>query len=646
MPAPPPPVARRLLLVLLLSLLPLLAYEMVAAEATRHATLDWLERELHDAARQAAVREAATLGQAAELLDAVAAAPAMPADGLCAALQARLAGGPAAVAALAVHGADASPACTLVTGAGGAIGTGHVRAALAAAGGLTLTADPAAGLVLARRVVVAGGGEAVLALALAPSHLSPLALPLRRDLAVRRLVDPDDGAVLATQSGPGVLAGASAGVLQAPRLLAPLRAGAPDGVVLLRDLDPADPGARWLVGHAMLPLKAVRAAMLVELPYEPLVAEADARRRDQWLAALAMALLGAGAAWLLARVGSRAAVPVPVPVPARVAGGPPAQDQALAALRPAGDWLRHQGDLAAVTEAAGEMFLRLDARLRVVYASPTTRRVLGYAPAEMVDADLAAEPGWQACHAQLEALRRDEARPAPCRILARRRDDGEVWLEIRASRLADGGFMLACRDVGAEQAMQAELEQARARLATLAMADPVSGLANRPRFDSALAEETRRGRRAQEPVSLVLLRLIDWPGHVARHGAADADAAIRRVARLLTAMLRRPGDLAARLDDDLFAVLLPTTDRIGVQRMAERLQESLAAEWADVPADAVEGRIGACSMLPIAEEDGPDAVMALASQALHEATGNQGGLALAPAVVPARIETARASLTS
>lgn|GEM_PF-3762619 len=625
----------RLLLVLLTGLLPLLAYAIVAAEVTRHASLDWLEVELRDAARQAAVREAEVLGEAERFLRALAASP-MPAAGLrelCAILQPALAGAPAPVAALAVHFPDAGTACVAAPpharGATAAFGTGHVRATLA--GGTAITTDPQAGLVLSRALVSRDGVvQAVLAVALAPDHLPPLGLPLHREQAVRMLVDPDDGTVLAATPGHVGRAGLP---MAFPRVLAALRAGSAEGAVVGRDAQ----GVRRVVGHAALPVLeggdlAGRTALLIELPYEPLLAEADARRNEQWLIVLALAVVGAVTAWLLAR---RAVIRPVHALMARLPGHSPPQAQVLATLRPAAAWLRQQGDLAAVADASAEMFLRLDATLRVIYASPATRRLLGYAPAEVVDADLAAEPGWEACQALLAALRNGALRVEPCEIIARRRDDSVARLEVRTTRLGDGGFLLACRDVGAEHALRQELDDARQLLATLALADRQTGLANRRRFDEVLAQELGRARRSQEPISLVLLRLADWPDFAGRHGTAVAEDALRRLGRLLSGTLRRPGDLAARLEGDLFGVLLPTTDRIGARRVAERLFEGVAAEWGAGNEPAPTARVGACSVLPLGEEDTAEALLDLAHSALREAECGRGVALVTPRPVPA-----------
>lgn len=624
----------RLLLVLLIGLLPLLAYAIVAAQATRHASLDWLEVEVRDAARQAALREAGVLGEADRFLRTLAVAP-MPAAGpraLCAALQPALAGAPAPVAGLAVHFPDAGTACVVApphVGGAPAFGSDHVRAALA--GGTAVTADPQAGLVLSHALISHDGVvQAVLALALAPDHLPPLGVPLHREQAVRMLVDPDDGTVLAATPGHVGRAGLP---MAFPRVLAALRAGGGDGAVVGRNAQ----GVRRLVGHAALPALeggglAGRTVLMIDLPYDPLLAEADARRNEQWLIVLTLALVGAAAAWLLAR---RAVIGPLRALLARLPGHSPPQAQVLATLRPAAAWLRQQGDLAAVADASAEMFLRLDGTLRVIYSSPATRRVLGYAPAEVVDADLAAEPGWEACQPLLAALRDGALRVEPCEIIARRRDDSEARLEVRVTRLGDGGFLLACRDIGAEHALRQELDEARQLLATLALADRQTGLANRRRFDEVLAQELGRARRSQEPISLVLLRLADWPDYAGRHGTAVTEDALRRLGRILSGTLRRPGDLAARMEGDLFGVLLPTTDRIGVQRVAERLYEALAEEWGAGSEPVPAARVGACSVLPLGEEDTAEALLDLAHGALLEAETGRGVALVTPRPVPA-----------
>jgi diguanylate cyclase (GGDEF)-like protein len=251
--------------------------------------------------------------------------------------------------------------------------------------------------------------------------------------------------------------------------------------------------------------------------------------------------------------------------------------------------------------------------------------VLGYAPTEVLGASLAGEPDWNACRAVLCSLREGGGEMS-CRFLTRRKDDSEVWLAVRAGRLADGGFVLACRDVSAEQALAGQLAEARAKLAELAREDVQTGLANRRRFDEALEQELRRARRVQEPLALVLVRLAVPSGD-----ADEARRALEGVAGILSAALRRPGDLAARFDADVFALLLPTTDRIGAQRMVERLREAFTRAGPLVA--AVSMGIGATSVLPLDEAQGPGEVLAQAQAALAAAPAAW----LEPAVMPVAV---------
>jgi GGDEF domain-containing protein len=112
---------------------------------------------------------------------------------------------------------------------------------------------------------------------------------------------------------------------------------------------------------------------------------------------------------------------------------------------------------------------------------------------------------------------------------------------------------------------------------------------------------------------------------------------------VLAAALRRPGDMAARLEEGLFALLLPITDRIGAQRVAERLHEALATGWSDGVAAAPGAfRIGACSVLPLGEDQHQQAILDLAHAALAEA--REGGLSVRAAAEPTLTLPVRASV--
>lgn len=107
-------------------------------------------------------------------------------------------------------------------------------------------------------------------------------------------------------------------------------------------------------------------------------------------------------------------------------------------------------------------------------------------------------------------------------------------------------------------------------LAEMAGRDPLTGLANRRTFLSALRRSIGPGRR----VAVAMLDVDHLKEVNDRWGHAAGDLALRAVARAAEESLRR-GDLAGRLGGDEFALLLPDADADAATRVAERLRERL-----------------------------------------------------------------------
>ncbi len=109
-----------------------------------------------------------------------------------------------------------------------------------------------------------------------------------------------------------------------------------------------------------------------------------------------------------------------------------------------------------------------------------------------------------------------------------------------------------------------------------ASVDPLTGLANRRSFDTALARELASAGAGEGPLSLLLLdldhfkKLNDTLGHNA------GDACLCRVAEVLRRASRRGTELASRYGGEEFALLLPGTDAASAQRTAEALREAIA----------------------------------------------------------------------
>jgi diguanylate cyclase (GGDEF)-like protein len=115
-----------------------------------------------------------------------------------------------------------------------------------------------------------------------------------------------------------------------------------------------------------------------------------------------------------------------------------------------------------------------------------------------------------------------------------------------------------------------------ARLDRLSHEDPLTGLANRRRWDAELVSACAEARQQHGLVALVLLDIDRFKFINDRHGHPGGDEALRHVAGMLSSRVRG-GDLVARLGGDELAVLMPGADLDRAVELAERLRREAAA---------------------------------------------------------------------
>ncbi|MCC2637528.1 MAG: hypothetical protein K0Q68_1247 [Moraxellaceae bacterium] len=118
----------------------------------------------------------------------------------------------------------------------------------------------------------------------------------------------------------------------------------------------------------------------------------------------------------------------------------------------------------------------------------------------------------------------------------------------------------------------------RRQLEELSRTDSLTGLSNRRYFMERLAVEQQRRDRYRQPFSLVLCdadhfkKVNDTWGHHA------GDEVLRAIGSLLGTGLRIPGDVAARLGGEEFALLLTDCRATEARRVCERLRRMLAQQ--------------------------------------------------------------------
>lgn len=163
--------------------------------------------------------------------------------------------------------------------------------------------------------------------------------------------------------------------------------------------------------------------------------------------------------------------------------------------------------------------------------------------------------------------------------------------------------------------------EANTELRALATTDALTGLANRRRFDEVLAREWWRCLRTQQSLSLIILDADFFKGFNDRYGHQKGDEALQLIARSIEAGIGRPSDTACRIGGEEFAIILPDTDAVGAEIVADRIRNGVSG-WkvphAANPHSVVTVSCG-LAQLPSTPASNPAALIAAADKALYEA---------------------------
>lgn len=539
---------------------------------------------------------------------------------------------------IALFAADGTPLCADAASAGPQEGArGVIRAALVAGGAVPVLARVEQGWVTGRPATV-------MALALPPREpggapAGVLALGLGLDWLQQATGAAGEGVLLADPRDLALLAGPAAALAQPggrlawPLVLGALRQGHEAGVALLADTGAG--GSGFAVWRRLAPPGAPPVLLAAYWPPAAGPAHAPPNLFTLLWQAELMLVIGLASAWMLVgrglarrlqalsqgrgldRTAPRMLRAISARLAAHVARDATWQTRLAAA----------QAELRVLAGGAGEIFELLDARFarRAVYGA--TPALLGCPPEDLLartpEADRPAED-WLRLRAALGEVAGGQAAGLVCETRVRRRDGGLVWLESRLSPLPDGGVLVVSRDISRWRESEQALAEVDRRMNALAMEDPLTGLANRRRFDAALALELRRASRSGSALALVLVALDGMAAFRLRDPVA-ADATLRLVARAASGALLRPGDLAARLEDDRLGLLLPGASAEGAALVSRRVLAAIDAVLiADGPVSGGSLSARAGIALAGAQAPAPARLLAEAGHALERAMARDG----------------------
>jgi diguanylate cyclase (GGDEF)-like protein len=168
------------------------------------------------------------------------------------------------------------------------------------------------------------------------------------------------------------------------------------------------------------------------------------------------------------------------------------------------------------------------------------------------------------------------------------------------------------------QATHQALQAQNQLLEALAATDSLTGLYNRKKLDDILAEQFARFRRNRRPFAVLMLDLDRFKAINDTHGHVAGDQVLVELAAILRQTIRSI-DYASRYGGEEFVVVLVETPGQPALDVAERIRCAVEGH-STVAAD---GRIAVTVSLGVAdsraEDEGPEAALARADQALYEA---------------------------
>lgn len=257
-----------------------------------------------------------------------------------------------------------------------------------------------------------------------------------------------------------------------------------------------------------------------------------------------------------------------------------------------------------ITENMGDVVWWMDlATRKLLYMSPSVRRLLGYGPDERVgeraNGALTEESrermDWLMVR-RMEEFRRTGGLEKPYVDVLEmcHRDGHTIWVEVTSNYVLgeDGRVEVVgvtrditarrVQEIAAAQAREAaretnlKLVQANLELERLATLDPLTGAWNRRRFLEVMESEMERFKRYGQSAALIMFDLDHFKAVNDRFGHGAGDKVLAETARLARENVRSTDSLA-RLGGEEFAILSPGADANRAMALSEKLRQLIGA---------------------------------------------------------------------
>lgn len=178
------------------------------------------------------------------------------------------------------------------------------------------------------------------------------------------------------------------------------------------------------------------------------------------------------------------------------------------------------------------------------------------------------------------------------------------------------------------------VEQVQVRdheLEKLTLRDPLTGLANRRCFDSALDLAWKGAKRRGSSIALIMVDVDYFKLYNDTYGHLAGDECLRSIATAIALRARSTDDVVSRYGGEEIAILIPNIDLHDAASMAERVVSevrNLELPHRASPTQWISVSAGLALMVPGNVDTGPHALIEAADRALYDAKRSGRGRAV------------------
>ena len=157
-----------------------------------------------------------------------------------------------------------------------------------------------------------------------------------------------------------------------------------------------------------------------------------------------------------------------------------------------------------------------------------------------------------------------------------KREDGEsFWASITSNAIKDSSGKLIYYDTVIEDIT--ERKKLEEEVKRLSVTDELTGLYNRRRFNQNLPKEIKTAERWRSALSLIMIDIDDFKQYNDMYLHLEGDEVLKETARVISHVIRRDMDWAARFGGDEFVIVLPGINSAEAKVVAERLRKFVRA---------------------------------------------------------------------